>query len=79
LVWTIEYTHTAKQQLKKLNKQVAGQIMDYMDQRVAARENPRTCGKVLTGTLGSYWRYRVGDYRVICEIQDTTLSVLVVR
>lgn len=49
-----------------------------MDERVAGLENPRDTGKPLTGPLGGLWRYRVGDYRVICDIQDSTLRILVV-
>jgi len=79
LAWTIEYTETAKGQLRKLDKQTARRIVDFMDERVAGRENPRSTGKALTGPLGGLWRYRVGDYRVICDIQDGTLRILVVR
>jgi len=53
--------------------------MDFMDKRIADLENPRLTGKVLTGPLGGLWRYRVGDFRVICDIQDTCLRVLVVQ
>ena len=54
--------------------------LDYMDERVLASSNPRLEGKILTGpTLGSYWRYRVGSYRMICEIQDEALCVLVIE
>lgn len=77
--WTIEYTATARSQLRKLDKQMARRIVDYMDERVAQLENPRNLGKALTGPMGELWRYRVGDCRVICEIQDDALRVLVVR
>jgi mRNA interferase RelE/StbE len=79
LAWTIEYTHTARTQLRKLDKPTARRILDYMDQRIAVLDDPRSTGKALTGTLGGLWRYRVGDCRVICDIQDGTLRVLVVR
>ena len=79
MTWTISYTDTAKKQLQKLNKQTARQILDYVDERVATRTDPRSIGKALTGSLGGFWRYRVGDYRVICEIQDKELCILVVR
>ena len=77
--WTIEYTATARSQLRKLDKQMARRIVDYMDERVAQLENPRNLGKALTGPMGDLWRYRVGDCRVICEIKDDALRVLVVR
>jgi mRNA interferase RelE/StbE len=79
LAWTIDYSDSAKQQLQKLDKQNARRILDYMDERVAPLEDPRSAGKPLTGPLGSLWRYRVGDCRVICDIQDSALRVLVVR
>lgn len=79
MAWTIEYTDTAKEQLRKLDKQAARRIVDFMDERIAALDNPRSTGKALTGPLGNFWRYRVGDYRVICDIQDDAVRVLVVR
>jgi mRNA interferase RelE/StbE len=62
-----------------LDKQNARRILDYMDERIAPLENPRSAGKALTGPLGEFWRYRVGDYRIICDIQDCALLVLAVR
>ena len=79
MAWTIEYTDTAKTQLHKLGKQTARRIVDYMDGRVAVLDNPRSMGRALTGPLGGLWRYRVGDCRVICDIQNDVLRVLVVK
>ena len=80
MVWTISYTDTARKQLRKLDKQSARRILDFMDERIAGAQNPRDTGKALTGPLlGSFWRYRVGDYRIICEIQDGKLRVLVIE
>lgn len=79
MAWTIDYTDTAKEQLRRLDKPTARRIVDYLDYRIAERDNPRSTGKALTGPLGGLWRYRIGDYRVICEIQDDALLVLVVR
>lgn len=79
MVWTIDYTDTAKTQLRKLDKTSAKRILDFMDARIACRDDPRTTGKALTGPLGGLWRYRVGDFRVICEIQDGALRILVVQ
>jgi len=78
LAWIIDYTDEALRQLNKIDKPSAKRILDYMDQHVATQANPRNLGKALTGTkLGTYWRYRAGDYRVICDIQDGVLRVLV--
>ncbi len=79
MAWTIDYTDTAKDQLRKLDKQTARRIVDYMNKRIATLENPRSIGKALTGPLGGFWRYRVGDYRVMCDIQDQRIGVLVLR
>jgi len=79
LTWTIEYTATARRRLRKLDKQMARRIVDTMSERVAVLENPRNLGKALTGPMGEFWRFRVGNYRVVCDIQDDVLRVLVVR
>lgn len=80
MVWTINYTESARKQLRKLDKQTARRILDFMDERIAAQEDPRNTGKALTGPmLGAYWRYRIGDYRIICDIQDGALCVLVIE
>jgi len=80
LAWTINYTETALRQLKKLDKSVALRVIEYMDGRVAVLDDPRALGKNLVGpTFGAYWRYRVGDIRVICSIQDGGMCVLVVE
>ena len=79
MAWTIEYTDTAKTQLRKLDRHTARRVMDYMDERVALLDDPRIRGQALTGPLGGLWRYRVGDFRVICDIRDGALCVLVLR
>lgn len=79
MAWQIEYSTTAKRVLKKLDKQTARQILDYMSNQVANRPDPRSLGKSLTGDLGGFWRYRVEDYRLICEIQDNQITVLVLK
>ena len=80
MAWTIDYTETAKKQLRKLDQQTARRIVDFMDERIATQEDPRSIGKALTGPLlGAYWRYRVGDCRIICDIQDGVLCILVIE
>jgi mRNA interferase RelE/StbE len=78
LAWTIEYAESVRKQLRKLDKSDARRIVDFMDQR-AASDDPRRLGKALKGPLGDLWCYRVGDFRVICEIQDGVLTVLVLQ
>jgi mRNA interferase RelE/StbE len=80
LAWIINYTESALRQLKKLDKSIALRVLDYMDERVATTDDPRALGKSLVGPkLGAYWRYRVGDIRVICNIQDGEMCVLVIE
>ena len=79
MAWTIDYADTAKGQLRKFDKQKARRIVDFMDERIAGLEDPRSTGKALTGPQGGLWRYRVGDCRVIFDIQDGALRVLVVQ
>ncbi len=79
MAWTIDYADTAKGQLSKLDRQTARRIVNFMDERVAGLANPRNTGKALTGPLGGLWRYRLGDHRIICDIQDGALRVLVVQ
>jgi mRNA interferase RelE/StbE len=80
LAWIIEYTGAAAKQLKKLDKSVALRLLDFMDHRVAKAEDPRALGKSLKGPkLGEYWRYRLGEYRIICSIQDQQVCILVIE
>jgi mRNA interferase RelE/StbE len=79
LAWRIDLTETATKQLLKLDKVEAKRVTTFLRQRLAALDDPRGTGKALTGPLGDLWRYRVGDYRIICEIQDEVLRVLVVK
>lgn len=80
MAWIINYTESALRQLKKLDRPTALRILDYMNERVALADDPRILGKSLVGPkLGAYWRYQIGDVRVICNIQDGELCVLVVE
>jgi mRNA interferase RelE/StbE len=78
LLWRIELSDTAKKQLRRLDPTVARRIALYLSERVGRSDDPRKLGKALTGSeLGGYWRNRVGDYRIICELEDGKLVVLV--
>lgn len=80
LAWKIEITERAAKQIKKLGASDAKRIRDYLRNRIAPLEHPRQLGKPLQGPeLGSYWRYRVGDHRILCELHDDKLIVLVVE
>ena len=79
MVWTVEYTTAVERELSRFDRQIARRIRNYMRDRVATRDNPREIGKALHGRWSGHWRYRVGDYRIICDIQDAALIVLVVE
>ena len=79
MAWTINYSDSALKELRKLNRQHAKRILDFMDKRIAVLDDPRNHGKALTGPLGALWRFRVGEYRVICDIQDAELIILVIK
>ena len=80
MVWIVKYTESSSKQLKKLDKQTALRLLDFMDDRVAMLADPRSLGKNLKGpTLGNYWRYKVGDIRVISNIADGQMTVLVIQ
>ncbi|MBS2007549.1 MAG: type II toxin-antitoxin system RelE/ParE family toxin [Cyanobacteria bacterium SZAS TMP-1] len=79
MAWRIEYADSVLKQLKKLDKETARRILNYLDENVAPLDDPRTIGKSLTGQLGSFWRYRMEDYRIVCHIEQTVVTVLVLR
>ncbi|AYM04550.1 Plasmid stabilization system protein [compost metagenome] len=80
LIWKIEFQRAAVKQLGALTKSDANRIVSFLTDRIARDGNPRRTGAALQGSeLGNFWRYRVGDYRIICDIQDHKLVVLVVE
>ncbi|MDE7291063.1 MAG: type II toxin-antitoxin system RelE/ParE family toxin [Treponemataceae bacterium] len=74
----VVYLAKPRKQLAKLDNSVKKRILDYMDE-VASLSDPRSKGKMLVGNLSGFWRYRVGDYRLICRIHDEELEILVVE
>ncbi|MBQ3403183.1 MAG: type II toxin-antitoxin system RelE/ParE family toxin [Synergistaceae bacterium] len=76
--WQIKFEESARNTLKKLDKSVRVQIEKYLD-KLSGIDDPRQRGKGLTGSRAGQWRYRVGDYRLICEIHDDVLVVLVLE
>ena len=78
--WAIEFTETAIKQLDKLDKPAWLRLRKFLNERVAKLETPRSIGEALHGPkLGEFWKYRVGDFRLICSIEDSRLVVLAVR
>ena len=79
MVWTIEITRSAEKQIKKLDRVAQSSIVRFLRDRLTPADNPRQWGKPLHGEKGGLWRYRVGDYRLICDIQDEKITVLVLE
>lgn len=80
MAWRIEFDDAAKRDLAKLDRQTAKRLTAFLRERVAKLDDPRSIGEALTGTrLGSLWKYRVGDYRIIASIEDSALRIFVVR
>jgi mRNA interferase RelE/StbE len=80
MAWRVDLSGQAQRDLRKLDRQVAQRILTFLRDRVAPLENPRSIGEALRGPrLGDFWKYRIGDYRVIASIEDSVLRVLVVR
>ncbi|OLP58049.1 addiction module toxin RelE [Xaviernesmea oryzae] len=80
MTWTIEYDQPVQKFVRKLPTDHQKRIKSFLEHRLATHENPRQLGIALKGTeRGGYWRYRVGDYSVICEIYDHKLVVLVIE
>jgi mRNA interferase RelE/StbE len=79
LTWTVEFDDAAARELRKLDRQIQQEILRYLRERIATPEDPRRFGKALSHDLTGLWRYRIRDYRLICQIQNNQLLVLVVR
>lgn len=77
MAWKIDFDPGALGDLKKIDRQHQRRIMRFLRKRVLPLDNPRSIGAPLKGPLGELWKYRVGDYRIICDIQDPILKILV--
>lgn len=80
MIWKIEFGRDAEKELNALDRQVSRRILKFLHERVATLDDPRSIGEALRGKhLGSFWKYRVGDYRIISSIEDASVLILVVR
>ncbi len=79
MTWSVEFDDAAAKELRKLDRQAQQEILRYFRERIATDEDPRRFGKPLSRDLGGLWRYRVRDYRMIFNIEDNKLVVLVLR
>ncbi len=80
MAWQIEFDPDALKDLRKLDKPIQIRLVGFLRTRVSSLSNPRDIGEALSGQrLGNYWKYRVGDWRIICDIQDQKILVRVLR
>lgn len=80
MAWRIEFEDAALKELGKLDKPVARRILAFLRERVAVLDDPRSIGEALKGSkLGEFWKYRVGDYRIITNIEDGVMRILVLK
>jgi len=80
MAWKVELSSLAQKNLDQLDPHIARRVLSFLHERVAPLDDPRSIGEALKGSrLGKFWKYRVGDYRVISSIEDNALRILVVR
>ena len=80
MAWKVELDPAAVRELKKLDPQTAKRILAFLHERIRVLDNPRSIGEALKGSkFGDFWKYRVGDYRIIASIEDSVLRIYVVR
>jgi mRNA interferase RelE/StbE len=80
MAWKVELSATAERELNKLDRQHSKRLLKFLQERIATLDDPRGAGKALQGSrLGEFWKYRLGDYRLICKIEEKLLLVLVLR
>jgi mRNA interferase RelE/StbE len=80
MAWKVELDPAALRDLDHLDQQVAQRIIKFLHERVALLDDPRTIGQALQGSkFGEFWKYRVGDWRMVCKIEDNRVTVLVLR
>ena len=77
MIYTVDYDSKAKKQLSKMDSSVRGKIYDWINKHLEGCDNPRAYGKALKGNRKGYWRYRVGDYRIIADIQDDKIVIII--
>ena len=79
MAWKVEFQKLAAKQLRALDRPIQQRILTYFRTCVLSADDPRQLGKALTGDKGGLWRYRVGDCRAICKLEEERLVVLVLE
>ena len=80
MAWKIEFLPEAEKDLREIDRPIVQRILRFLYERIRLLEDPRSIGEALKGPkLGKYWKYRIGDYRIICQIKEKEITILVVR
>jgi len=79
LAWTVRWERRAIKDMAKLGSVERERVARFILDRIASRDNPREIGEALVGSFAGYWRYRVGDYRVVASIDDGAITILIVQ
>lgn len=77
--WSLEFTDKAEKNFRKLDTEIYRKVTKFIDESLLLADNPRLLGKQLSGNLKEFWSYRIGDYRLICEIHDHKLTIIAVK
>jgi mRNA interferase RelE/StbE len=77
--YSVEYTNSSVKQLKKMDKKITAFIISYIEEKLVDCDNPRLYGKALQGNMKDKWRYRVGEYRILANIEDDKVVITVVE
>jgi mRNA interferase RelE/StbE len=77
--WSVEFDDRVRRELRKLDPPIQREILSYLRERIADLSDPKAFGKPLRKNLAGLWRYRVGNYRLICRIEDERVVVLVLK
>ena len=79
MAWKVEFHPAAAKELGKLDRTAAARIVRTLEERIAILDDPRAIGAALVGEHAGYWRWRIGDYRVVARIEDARITILIVR
>ena len=79
MTWKIEFDDRARKELRKLDRTAQSSILHYLRKKIATKDNPRRFGDPLRKNLSGFWKYRIGAYRIICDIQEDVVTVRVIR
>lgn len=79
MTWTVEFDNRARKELRKLDANIQKQLLEWLNQNLAGDIDPRAKGTALKGKFRGLWKYRIGDYRIVCQIRDREIVVLIVR